>query len=91
MANWITEIVYVFCMSKRTQIAFFLGIGFFLFFKFCGAYVLTTFELNGALKGLEEVIKERFLRKYDKAAFISLILFWLLAIKLFLKDRRRLL
>ena len=89
MQNWMVEVVYVFLASKRTQFAFIMGVFFYLFFSLLGRYLLENFELHGALKGIEEVIIENFLRRYDKVAFSSLITLWILAVRFYIKDRNR--
>ena len=47
--------------------------------------------LHGALAPLTDVVREKLFHRYDKAAWASLAACLLLAVKLYRKDRKRLL
>ncbi|MCL2915551.1 hypothetical protein L2725_17490 [Shewanella corallii] len=90
MPNWLAEFLYVLALSRRTQWALFMGVIFYIAIDTFGSYLLSNFELHGHFKALEIVISEKILRKYDKLALITLLSFWFLAVKYYLKDRKRL-
>jgi hypothetical protein len=50
---------------------------------------MENFQLQGVFKGIEDVIRDKFLRRYDKLALATLIACWILTIKFFIKDRKR--
>ena len=89
MPNWMVEFLYVVLMSKRCVFAFLLGIILFFLINAYGYYVMENFQLQGVFKGLEDVIREKFLRRYNKLALGTLVGWWILAIKFYIKDRKR--
>ena len=90
MKDWFAEFLVVLSHSKRTQWAIFLGVFGFVAINLWGDYQLSNFELSGNMDSIGAVIKEKFLRRYDKVALGCLISFFLLAIKLYRKDKKRL-
>ncbi len=85
------EFLYVALMSKRGVFAFLLGIILFFLISAYGHHAMWNFQLQGAFKGIEDVIRNKFLRRYDKLALGTLIACWILAIKFYIKDRKLLL
>ena len=91
MPNWMVEFLYVVLMSKRCVFAFLLGIILFFLISAYGQHALENFQLQGVFKGIEDVVRDKFLRRYDKLALGALITCWILAIKFYIKDRKRVL
>lgn len=89
MPNWLNEILYILALSKKTQWAIILGCIFFVGIHLLGGYMLANFELHGPAKGIQDVIVGKMAKKYDKAALIGLLSFWVLAYKCYQKDRKR--
>lgn len=77
-------------ISKKTQCAIVLGVVFFIGISLLGSYLTSNLHFTGPLKGAEDIIAEKLLRRYDKVALISLVLFWVLAIKFYHRDKNRL-
>ena len=90
MQNWVDEFLLIITQSKGIVIAVILGVIFFVVVNVIGYFQLVGFELHGSLKGAEKVIKQLLLDRYKAASFIGLASFWSLAIKLYLKERKRL-
>jgi hypothetical protein len=88
--DWFSEFLVILCHSKRTQLVVLLGVFGFVAIHLWGDYQLSNFELSGHMGPIGEVIKEKILRRYDKVALGCLISFFLLAIKLYRKDKKRL-
>ena len=89
MPNWMVEFLYVVLMSKRCVSAFLLGIILFFLITAYGHHALENFQLQGVFKGIKDVIRDRFLRRYDKLALGALVACWILAIKFYIKDKKR--
>lgn len=89
MPNWMAEFLYVVLMSKRCIFAFSSGIFLFFLINAYGHHAMENFQLQGVFKGIEDVIRDRFLRRYDKLALGTLVACWILAIKFYVKDRKR--
>lgn len=85
------EACFVLCYSTRTKLALICGAAFFLGILLVGQSLVGGLELHGPLATLTDVIRDRLMHRYDKAAWIALGSFWLLAIKFYRKDRKRLL
>jgi hypothetical protein len=90
MPNFLIEFFYVLALSKKTQWALILGVVLHFAITLLGEHMVANFELQGSMKALEEVISNKFLRKYDKIALFSLVSFWVLAVKFYIKDKKRL-
>jgi hypothetical protein len=88
--DWFAEFLVVLSHSKRTQWAIFLGVFGFVAINLWGDYQLSNFELSGHMDSIGAAIKEKLLRCYDKVGLACLISFFLLAIKLNRKDKKRL-
>ena len=56
---------------------------------FQGSYSLSNFELHGHMNGIQDVIAEKFAKRYDKIVLGSLISFWVIAYKCYKKDKNR--
>ncbi len=91
MKDYLTEILIVIAYSGRTQAALALGMIGFITINLVGDYYLANFQLSGHMAPLTEVIKEKLLHRYDKAAWGILISFWWLAVKFYRKDRKKML
>ena len=91
MRDWLEEIWIVVSHSTKTQLALALAIIFFAGFMLAGQMLVDRIELHGVMAPLTDVIRERLLHRYHKAAWIALVGFLLLAGRLYRKDRRRLL
>jgi len=91
MRNWIEEVLMVVSCSTRTQLAIMFGVVFFVGFLLAGQVIVGRIELHGFLAPLTDVIRDRLLHRYDKAAWIALGSFLLLAIRAYRRDRQRLL
>lgn len=91
MSDVLAEAWVVLCYSGRTQLAIICGAAFFVGIVLAGQSLVGGFELHGSLAPLTDVVRDRLMHRYDKAAWIALGSFWLLAVKFYRKDRRRLL
>lgn len=91
MRDWFEEIWIVVSHSTKTQLALALAVIFFVGFMLIGQMLVDRIELHGVMTPLTDVIRERLLHRYHKAAWIALASFLLLAVRLYQKDRRRLL
>ena len=91
MSDWFTEVLVVLCHSTRTQFAIAFGLIFFVGILLLGQVFVGGLELHGLMAPRMDVIQDRLMHRYDKAAWMSLGGFLLLAIKTYRKDRRRLL
>jgi hypothetical protein len=91
MKDWLAEILVVLAYSSRAQFAIVLGMVSFAGLMVAGDYFVGRIELHGALAPLTDVVREKLFHRYDKAAWASLAACLLLAVKLYRKDRKRLL
>ncbi len=89
MPNWMAEFLYVLLMSKRCIFAFSSVIFLFFLINAYGHQAMENFHLQGVFIGIEDVIRDKFLRRYDKLALGALIACWILAIKFNTEDRKR--
>lgn len=90
MENWIDEFLLITTQSKKIVVVAVLGGVFFIGIHLIGHFSLIDFQLHGPLTGIKEVLKEILFERYSATAFFALISFWSLAIKLYLKERKRL-
>lgn len=87
--SWLTDNFLVFVHSTRTQLALTGGVlGAFLILQY-GQYQVDSLELKGLLAPVTVTLKPYFMHRYEALAFIVFLTFLKLAIRLFLKDRRR--
>lgn len=89
MKDYFAEILIVIAYSGRTQAAILLGLFGFILINLVGDYYLDNFHLSGYMAPLTDVIKEKLLHRYDKAAWGILISFWWLAVKFYRKDKKK--
>lgn len=81
MKDWFEDALFVLINSPKSYWGFILGMIFFIFIIELGEYMIQDLEHYSY----------RVLRHYNKAAVVSLISFWSLAFRFYLKDRKRLL
>lgn len=91
MKDYFSEILLVVAYSGRTQAAIVLGMVGFIAVNLIGDYYLANFQLSGQMSGLTDIIKEKFAHRYDKAAWAMLFSFWWTALKLYRKDKKKIL
>jgi len=91
MRDWLTEMWVVLCYSTRTQLAIAFGMTFFVGIMLMGDALVGRVELHGPLAPLTDVIRDALMHRYDKAAWVALVGFFVVATKAFRRDRRRLL
>lgn len=90
MREALAECLVVLAHSTRTQLALLFGLGFFLGTMAAGNYFTSHLELHGLLAPLTDVIREKIAHRYDKAAWAILFSFLFLAVRCYMKDRKRL-
>lgn len=91
MVNWFMEFLLVLSYSRRTQVALVLSVVSFFGALLLGEQLVSGVELHGPLAPLTGVLQDKLLHRYDKLAWFGLLSFLGLAVKLFQKDRKRLL
>lgn len=91
MRDLLEEVWIVVSHSTKTQLALAFAVIFFVGFMLVGQMLVERIELHGVMAPLTDVIQELLLHRYRKAAWIALVGFLLLAVRLYRKDRRRLL
>lgn len=84
------EFLLVLAYSTKTQLAILFGLVFFVGTMLAGNYFVSHVEIHGTLAPLTDVIRETIAHRYDKVAWASLASFFLLAIKFYRKDHKRL-
>lgn len=89
--SWFEEFLVVLAHSSRTQWAISLGIVSSIATLVMGNYLVSHLSFHGVLAPLAETVREALQDRYDKAAWSSLAAFFLLAVKCYRKDRKRLL
>lgn len=90
MKEWIAEVLCVIALSKRTQWAIILGVVSFVGINLLGNFMVSDLEFTGPLKGYQDLVVGKVLRRYDRVAWVSLISFWVLAFKFYRRDKKRL-
>lgn len=91
MRDWLAETWVVLLCSTKTQLALAFGLIFFVGILAMGDMLVARLALHGPLAPLADVIRDRLMDRYEKAAWVALIGFIVVAIKAYRKDRRRLL
>lgn len=89
MKDWLAEVLVVVSYSGRTQFALLMAVVSFFGILLLGQHMVTGVHFDGPLTPLTEVIQEKLMHRYDKAAWGALFSFLLLAVKLYRKDRKR--
>lgn len=87
--GWLTDNLLVLLHSTRTQLALVGGVLSALLVLVYGQFQVDAFVLSGPLSPLTQVLKPYFMHRYEALAVIAFLTFLKLAIRLFLKDRRR--
>jgi hypothetical protein len=82
MKDYFSEFIIILMFSKKTQYAIILGAVGYMVINLVGEYKLHDFHLSGYLEPLSDVVKDKLLGKYDKAALSCLVSFWLLFMKI---------
>jgi hypothetical protein len=54
-----------------------------------GDYMISNFELNGPMKGFQDVIARKIAKRYDIIALVSFFSFLVVAYRSYKKDRKR--
>lgn len=90
MREAIAEFLLVIEHSRGAQVALLLGVLFFFGFQLAGQVFVGQFELHGILAPMTDLVRDRLMHGYDKAAWAALVGFLLAAVKSYKKDRRRL-
>lgn len=91
MNDFLEEVWVVISYSTKTQLAIAFGLISFGSFLLLGEVMVSHIEFHGALAPVTDVVKEKLMHRYDKAAWAALGSFALLAFKMYRKDRHRLL
>lgn len=91
MGDFLEEVWMVLSHSTKTQFAIAFGLISFISILLLGEVLVGRIEFHGALALMTDVVKEKLMHRYDKAAWVALGSFALLAFKTYRKDRRRLL
>lgn len=89
MKDYFWEILYVLGLSKRTQWAIVIGLLGYICIIIIGDYNLNNFHFTGVLEPLSDVAKSKLNSQYEKAALAILCSCWVIAIKFFIKDKKR--
>jgi len=87
--DWFWGFIVVLSFSKKTQYAIIIGMVGYIVISLVGDHMLNDFQLSGILAPMSDSVKEKLLGKYGKAALGCLVSFWLLAMKLYRKDKKR--
>lgn len=90
MLDIFEEFLMVLAYSRRTQVALVLGAISFVTILMLGAYLVDGLQLHGVLAPLTDPVREALLGRYEKAAWGALGGFLMLAIRSYVKDRKRL-
>lgn len=85
------EFIFVLAYSKRTQLALVLAVLFPLGVWLLGEYMVSRIVFSGPLASMTELVRETLSHRYDKAALLCLFGFLGLAVKSYLRARKRLL
>lgn len=84
------EFLVVLAHSTKTQVAMLFGLTFFVGTMAMGDYFSGHVEIHGIPSLLANVIREKIAHQYDKVAWVTLFSFFLLAVRCYKKDRKRL-
>lgn len=85
------EFIVVFSHSWRTQFLLALGIVLFFVLQIGGAWYIGHTDLGSLPGPFADVIREKLLHRYDKAAWVIFFSCVAGAVRAYLKDRKRLL
>lgn len=84
------ENLIVLAYSSRTQWVITIGVIGYFGIDMWANYQLSNLELSGMFKPMEDALKETFFRRYDRISLGFLVACFLLAIKVFRKDKKKL-
>lgn len=90
MKNYLAEFVTVLVSSKRTMLAVIFGLIFFVGINLVGDFMVSRVQTTGVMSAFYEAIAEKINHRYDKVALFALLSFAVLAVKSFIRDRKRL-
>lgn len=91
MPYWLEEFLIVLAFSKRTQWALLLGVVGFISILLAGAYFVNQMNFPEIAAPSAELIKRLILQRYESTAWGVLFSSVLLAVRCYIKDRKRLL
>lgn len=83
--------LYVLLNAPKAYWALALSILFPLIILMIGDHMIDNLEFHGVMKGLEDSIGHRLMRRYDRLAFVTMIGLWVIAYKAYRKAWKRLL
>ena len=75
MSDWLEKFWIVLCHSGRTQLAIAVGLFFFVVILLMGQILVGSLELQGPLATLTDVVRDKLMHRYDKAAWSALASF----------------
>jgi hypothetical protein len=90
MARYLEEIPAVLAYSRGTWAAIMLGLIFYFGTLFLGERVIANIDTTGPLGPFLESAQKIIGHRYDKLALFFLLSSWISAIKIYLRDRKRL-
>lgn len=90
MKDWFLEFLTILAFSRKTQYALIFGMIGYAAISLIGNHILRDFQLTGFYAPFNNMVKDKLIGKYDNAALGCLVSSWLLAIKLYRKDKKRL-
>lgn len=91
MSNYIGEFLIVLAHSKKTIWMIIMAFIFFIGIHIFGDIMLSRFHGEGTFSALYAPIAEKLEHRYDKLAWVTFFSCLLIAVKSFIKDRKRLL
>lgn len=91
MLTWLLEVAWVLQHSTRTQLSLMAAFVSFFGMLLLGHHMAAGIEFSEPLAALTDPFREAIAHRYEKAAWVLLFGFLGLALKNFLKARRRLL
>ena len=89
MKNLIEEATLIFLCSKRMQYSLIAGVISFITISLLGEWIVSGIQLQGMFSPLTEVIQTKVHHRYEQVAFGSMVSFFLLAIRFYQKDKKR--
>jgi hypothetical protein len=87
--NIFVELLIALMYSRRAQLALWMGLISFFVILIVGHHLVGNLEFQGPFAPMSDAIKPLLLYRYEHIAWGSLISFWLLAVKILIKDRNK--
>ncbi|MDD4926693.1 MAG: hypothetical protein PHF58_09355 [Methylotenera sp.] len=87
--SFVEEFFLVLAYSVRTQLAIIFGVVFFVGILLLGHHFAETLHFGGYLAPLADAIRPYIEMRYEYAAWGALYTFFGVAIRVYLKDRKR--